>query len=199
LAPGIYQVSEDDVSGYNAVISGDCDEGRFVTIDSGNNKTCVITNNEDVSFVFFDDFDDGDVSDWYDSFCARDGTCVKGVATSANGHDPVSNPYWGTIGHRDSSPGSCRITDARQLTQTFFVPETREYTVSGTIVSSFTAKLQIDGANHIILVKSGGGDPLSGSKTITLSAGTHVIHLVTEVGTICHGVFPSYFDNISVR
>ncbi len=44
--PGVYQVSELQDVGYNSSISGDCDSEGFITLNSGENKTCIITNDD---------------------------------------------------------------------------------------------------------------------------------------------------------
>lgn len=44
LNPSIYQVSEDAYSGYTSRFSDDCDRNGFITLASGDNKTCTITN-----------------------------------------------------------------------------------------------------------------------------------------------------------
>lgn len=46
VAPGSYVVSENPVSGYNGVISGDCSSYGIVTLTAGQSKTCTITNND---------------------------------------------------------------------------------------------------------------------------------------------------------
>ncbi|MBI2024443.1 hypothetical protein HYT00_03600 [Candidatus Giovannonibacteria bacterium] len=46
LAAGNYVVTETGVSGYQATISGDCNAAGQITLASGDNKTCTITNND---------------------------------------------------------------------------------------------------------------------------------------------------------
>ncbi len=48
LPAGVYKVSEDASGGYTAKFSGDCDSKGKVTLENGDNKTCTITNNDDV-------------------------------------------------------------------------------------------------------------------------------------------------------
>ncbi len=45
VAPGTYVVSEIAVLGYNGTVSGDCSPDGTVTLTTGQNKTCIITNN----------------------------------------------------------------------------------------------------------------------------------------------------------
>jgi len=46
LTAGTYIISEDDHTGYVSSFSGDCDSSGNVTLISGDNKTCTITNND---------------------------------------------------------------------------------------------------------------------------------------------------------
>ena len=46
LAPGIYTVEEDGLSGYDDSFSGDCDSFGEVTLNEGDNLTCTITNDD---------------------------------------------------------------------------------------------------------------------------------------------------------
>ncbi|MDP3988735.1 MAG: ice-binding family protein [bacterium] len=46
LTAGTYVVSEDANASYTQSFSGDCDASGNVTLSSGNNKTCTITNND---------------------------------------------------------------------------------------------------------------------------------------------------------
>lgn len=46
LNAGTYAVSEDAFSGYTQSMSGDCDANGNVTLTSGDNKTCTITNDD---------------------------------------------------------------------------------------------------------------------------------------------------------
>ena len=46
LAPGAYIVSEDANASYNGSFSGDCDASGNVTLASGDNKTCTLTNDD---------------------------------------------------------------------------------------------------------------------------------------------------------
>ena len=46
LESGVYQVSELEDIGYNSSISGDCDASGFITLNEGENKTCIITNDD---------------------------------------------------------------------------------------------------------------------------------------------------------
>jgi len=46
LVPGSYTVSESGVSGYEATLSGNCDELGEVTLNEGDNLTCTITNDD---------------------------------------------------------------------------------------------------------------------------------------------------------
>ncbi|MDP2630322.1 MAG: ice-binding family protein [Candidatus Uhrbacteria bacterium] len=46
LTAGTYVVSEDAYNGYTATYSGDCDASGVVTLTSGADKTCTITNND---------------------------------------------------------------------------------------------------------------------------------------------------------
>ena len=46
LNAGSYVVSEDSVTGYSPTFSGDCDSSGNVTVSSGGNATCTITNND---------------------------------------------------------------------------------------------------------------------------------------------------------
>lgn len=46
LAPGTYTVSENPVSGYIAIITGDSDAGGNITLVAGTDKTVTITNND---------------------------------------------------------------------------------------------------------------------------------------------------------
>lgn len=46
LASGIYAVSENAFAGYTSSFSGDCDASGNVTLASGDNKTCTITNDD---------------------------------------------------------------------------------------------------------------------------------------------------------
>ena len=47
LDAGTYTVSEDVISGYAATFSGSCDANGNIVLAAGDNKTCVITNNDD--------------------------------------------------------------------------------------------------------------------------------------------------------
>lgn len=51
LVAGTYVVSEDVNSGYTQSFSGDCDSSGHITLASGNNKTCVITNDDITPYV----------------------------------------------------------------------------------------------------------------------------------------------------
>lgn len=46
VAPGEYTVSEIEVSKYDGTISGDCNSDGSITLDSGDEKTCIITNDD---------------------------------------------------------------------------------------------------------------------------------------------------------
>ncbi len=46
LAAGAYTVTESGVSGYQASFSGDCDASGQVTLNPGDEKTCILTNND---------------------------------------------------------------------------------------------------------------------------------------------------------
>ncbi|MDP3974024.1 MAG: hypothetical protein Q8P92_04290 [Candidatus Daviesbacteria bacterium] len=48
---GDYVVSETNLAGYSATISGDCDANGNVTLNLGDNKECVITNNDNSASV----------------------------------------------------------------------------------------------------------------------------------------------------
>ena len=53
LSPGVYTVSVDTMTGYSMTgISGDCASDGTVTISAGDNKTCTITNDDDVTTGF---------------------------------------------------------------------------------------------------------------------------------------------------
>ncbi len=46
LPPGTYKVSEDEFFGYNSTIGGDCDNEGNINLGQGDNKTCIITNDD---------------------------------------------------------------------------------------------------------------------------------------------------------
>lgn len=51
LTAGTYVVSEDVFSGYTSSFSGDCNIGGSITLSSGDNKTCTITNDDIAPYV----------------------------------------------------------------------------------------------------------------------------------------------------
>lgn len=46
MAPGTHTVSEQNLPGYTAAFSGDCNTGGQVTMNTGESKTCIITNDD---------------------------------------------------------------------------------------------------------------------------------------------------------
>jgi len=46
MNPGTYTVSEEQIQGYSATIGGDCAANGTVTLNAGQNKECIITNND---------------------------------------------------------------------------------------------------------------------------------------------------------
>ena len=46
VSPGTYSVSETGDADYNTTFSGDCDSNGEVTLSQGDNKTCIITNDD---------------------------------------------------------------------------------------------------------------------------------------------------------
>lgn len=44
IAPGTYIVSENGISGYDGTFSGDCNTDGSITLNPGDEKTCIITN-----------------------------------------------------------------------------------------------------------------------------------------------------------
>ena len=51
VSSGTYSVSETGVSGYQASFSGDCDSEGNITLNPGDLKTCVITNNDKPALI----------------------------------------------------------------------------------------------------------------------------------------------------
>ena len=46
VAPGTHTVSEQNLPGYTAIFSGDCNASGQVTVNAGESKTCIITNDD---------------------------------------------------------------------------------------------------------------------------------------------------------
>jgi hypothetical protein len=75
---GTYVISEDPVSGYYSSFSGDCDSSGSITLASGENKTCIITNSDNEAPI------DGGWTDWTpvnENIC---GTVVEQTRTCTN-------------------------------------------------------------------------------------------------------------------
>lgn len=115
LNPGTYVVSEDAISNYNQSISGDCAADGSITLISGDNKTCTITNNDIASQPYCGD---GIINGCEE---CDDGNNIDGDGCSANCQEEESEsiiikaykvvcedetdlPNWGTLGLQLGEP-----------------------------------------------------------------------------------------------
>lgn len=212
LSPGPYVVNEDVAFGYTLARSSDC----AATIAPGDDKTCTITNDDIIESppqLFFENFDDGDISDWERFFsCITVGVCPgSGLITNAAGNSPPSPPFWGTV-FLDASVTFCLNNLQNGIGKRFTVDSTGDYLVSTTMVAhpcagcNISARLLVD--NQVVLQHTGqniGAEPFNATKaklvdsaTVNLSAGSHQIDLLMSSNHLCSGRFSASFDDVSV-
>jgi hypothetical protein len=177
--------------------------GETIILDFGNRQI--------VGTAVFDDFDDGDVSDWSESLCQRRNsgqTCLVDVITSPT---PVpSEPFWGMSAIRDSVAG-CAGSIASKHAKTFTAPVSGNYEVSSVMfgarcdICDVFARLFVDGQQVLVKkgerINSGEGPqpPELKSAVIPLTAGPHTIEMGMTSNIACFGLFRGEFDNIDIK
>jgi len=109
LAPGTFIVSEDPVVGYTQSVSGHCDTNGSITLNSGDVKTCTITNDDIAPECTQNSDCDNDL------YCDGQETCVQGVCQSGTQVDCSGNNL-SAIGTCTNVPDSINFTwDFRDL------------------------------------------------------------------------------------
>ncbi|MBI3639266.1 MAG: hypothetical protein HY223_03025 [Thaumarchaeota archaeon] len=207
LSAGKYTVSENSIPDYSSTFSDDCQQDGTVTLNSGDVKTCIITN---IFSIFFENFD-STLSGWdlYSSFTTCCGSPTLDQVTSAFGFPPPSLPYWGKA--HVLVGGTCLFNNFVDFKKSFTVSTPGNYNVSATIgapsCSGCIISGRVDVDHNAVLEQGGISFPGGSTSDIALksavinitSAGTHAIDLRMDTTEMCSGDFASYFDNISIH
>lgn len=111
VSPGDYTITETGVQGYVASFSGDCDVNGQLSLASGDDKTCIITNNDlpaNITLIknVINDTNDGDFNAGPTQFGLRvDGFLVQNnTSTSTSSNTPHTINETGRVGYAFVGP-----------------------------------------------------------------------------------------------
>jgi hypothetical protein len=192
--------------------TGDISQEVFInfTLTDVNVQEPILFGNQVIPPVFFENFDDGIVSDWTQSQCfLRNSGQACEIGTSTFPQPVPSEPLWGFVQVRDFVSG-CAGSVATKFANTFTVDVEDNYDVSAFMFASTCdicdefARLFVDG--DLVLQKKNQNLhrdppqlPTLEAATIHLLPGQHTIEMGHDSSIACSGSFRGSFDNIKIE